>query len=362
MNHSSEGQHSVAKKIDVDVHNQLKSPKALHAYLPEPWKSQGASLPGSGYASPIELKREDAVPPYGGPAASDAAYLVRHWIEPMQIEYAVMTGHYYDVSALVDPDHAAAVASAYNQYMASEWLPKHPSFRGSIVVATQDPYLAVREIDKMAEHASMAAVVLSTAQPALLGQRRFHPIYEAAERHGLPIAIHPGVDGGGGTPPPTASGYPTHYMEYLLRVPQSFLGHMISLVCEGVPEKFPKLRFAMLGGGISWVPHLLWRLDKNFKALRSTAPWLKRFPSEYIRDHFLFSMSPLEEAPDPRHMLDLFEMIDAENVLLYAGDYPNEDNEAQTDILQRLSPEAQRKIYYDNARSLYRLGKERPNR
>ncbi|MDF2722881.1 MAG: amidohydrolase, partial [Paenibacillus sp.] len=107
----------IIKKIDVDVHNVPKSGKDLLAYLPQPWKSQGAGIPGSGYPSPIDLKRPNSVPPEGGPAASDADYLVRQLIEPNNIEYAIMTGSYYDVSILADPDHAAAVASAYNDYV-----------------------------------------------------------------------------------------------------------------------------------------------------------------------------------------------------------------------------------------------------
>lgn len=343
------------KIIDVDIHNALKSPRELYRYLPEPWKSQGVGLPTSGYPSPINMLRSTCIPPAGGPAASDADYIVQDLIEPLHIEYAIMTGNMMDVSALLDPDHAAAVASAYNDSMAEQWLPKHPSFRGSIVVATQDPYMAAREVDRMADCPQMAAVVLSTAQPALLGQRRFHPIYEAAERHGLPIAIHPGADGAGGTPPPTPAGYPTHFLEYQMRISQSFLGHMISLVCEGVPEKYPGLKFAMLGGGISWLPHLMWRLDKNYKGLRSTVPWLKRYPSEYIRDHFLFSTQPMEDSGNPDHMLKLFEMIDAENILMFSSDYPYCDNDIQTGLLNKLSPEARQKIYYDNAKKLYRL-------
>jgi predicted TIM-barrel fold metal-dependent hydrolase len=188
-----------------------------------------------------------------------------------------------------------------------------------------------------------------------LGQRRFHPIYEAASRHGLPIAIHLGIDGAGATPPPTPSGFPTHYMEYHLRATQSYLAHIISLVCEGVPEKYPSLKFVILGGGISWIPHLFWRFDKNYKALRSTTPWLKRFPSEYIREHFLFSTTPLEEPDDPQFLLDLFNMIDAENVLVYSSDYPSRDYDIQSKLLSRLSAEAQQKIYYDNAKKVYRL-------
>ncbi|MDF2720328.1 MAG: amidohydrolase [Paenibacillus sp.] len=167
------------KIIDVDVHNALKSPRELYRYLPEPWKSQGIGLPASGYPSPIHMLRSNCSPPTGGPAASDADYLVQDLIKPLQIEYAIMTGNMFDVSALLDPDHAAAIAAAYNDYMAEQWLPKHPSFRGSIVVATQDPYLAAREIDRMADCPQMAAVVLSSAQPALLGPDSFSGISDA---------------------------------------------------------------------------------------------------------------------------------------------------------------------------------------
>lgn len=343
------------KKIDVDVHNQLRSPQDFYAYYPEPWRTQGAPLPFCGYPEPVDFKRAGSNPPTGGPAGSDADYLAKHLIEPSNTEYAIMTGYHYDVSALLDPDHASAIASAYNDYMALDWLPRHRSFRGTIVVAPQDPEQAAREIDRMAEHSLMSAVILGTAQQALLGQRRYHPIYAAAERHGLPIVIRPGADGAGGTPPPTPGGYPTHFLEYHVRVSQSFMGHMVSLVCEGVPVRFPGLKFVMLGGGISWVPHLMWRFDKNYKALRSTAPWLTRMPSEYIREHFLFSTSPIEDSGDPQHMLDLFSMIDAANVLMFSSNYPYDDQESSERLLQRLSPEDQRKIYYDNAKQLYRL-------
>ena len=37
-------------------------------------------------------------------------------------------------------------------------------------------------------------------------------------------------------------------------------------------HRFPRLKFVCVEGGVSWLVPLMWRLDKNFKALRSDTP------------------------------------------------------------------------------------------
>jgi hypothetical protein len=144
-----------SKIIDVDVHNQLKSPKDLLPYLPEPWESRVASsgigMPGRGYSSPVGVLRQDCLPPTGGPAASDPDFLVKDLIEPFQIEYAILTGSLIDVTTMHDPDHAAVIASAYNDFLVAEWLPKHESFRGSIVVGAHNQSRMRRRIREISE-------------------------------------------------------------------------------------------------------------------------------------------------------------------------------------------------------------------
>jgi predicted TIM-barrel fold metal-dependent hydrolase len=345
--------------IDVDVHNDLKSPQELVPYLPEPWRTRvaasGIGMPGHGYMSPVGVVRKDCMPPSGGPSASDPDFLVQDLMQQFNMEHVILTGNMTNISTMHDPDYAAAIASAYNDHIIADWLSKNDAFRGSITVAPQDPLLAAKEIDRLAGHPSMVQVLMGSAQRAPLGQRQFHPIYEAASRHGLPVAIHPGGEGAGGTPPPTPAGYPTRYLEWHTCLSQNYMAHLVSLVCEGVFEKFPNLKFVMLEGGIAWLPHLMWRLDKNYKGLRSSVPWLKRMPSAYIRDHCMFSTQPIEEPQDPQELISIFDMIDAENILMFSSDYPHWDNDMPTEILKRLSPEARMKIFNTNAKTLYKI-------
>ncbi|MGZ9583664.1 amidohydrolase family protein [Paenibacillus marinisediminis] len=348
----------VFKIIDADIHNEQED-SALVPYLPEPWRSRvaasGIGYSGSGYYSPIGVMKKDAIPPGGGRAGSDPDLMIKQLIEKYNLEYAILTGVVYNISSTHDPDYAAAICSAYNDFLIAEWLGKHPAFKGAIAVSTLDPAQAAREIDRVGGHPDVVEVIISSAARMPLGHRFYHPIYEAAERNGLPIAIHPGAEGGGSSTAPTAAGYPARYIEWHTCLAQMFMAHLVSIVTEGVFVKYPRLKMVLVEGGVAWLPPLMWRLDKNYKALRSTVPWLKRLPSEYVRDHCYLTTQPIEEPDNPQHLIDLFNMFDAENILLYSSDYPHWDFDAPDQILRKMRPEGRRKVFYENAKKLYNL-------
>ena len=354
--------------VDCDVHVSWTDVKELVPYLDRTWHTrllQGSGHAGRGVAirpnfwSPLRgFHKEAAAPESGGPPGTDPQTLSRDWLDRNGIAHAVL--NHYDapvISTWGDIDFPIAVARAYNDWLADRWLGQDPRFLGSIVVATQDPEAAAREIERLGPHPQVVQVLLASGSRVPYGVRSFHPIYAAAERHGLVVAFHTGTEGHGTSNPPTAAGWPTRYVEWHAGFPQNLAAQVTSLVTEGVVVSYPNLRFLFLEGGVAWLAPFLWRFDKNFKSLRSECPWLRELPSAYIRRHFRFGTQGIEQPEDPRHLWLYLNDMAAAETLVYASAYPQWDMEVpqESPVLSTADESARRRIAYENAKELYHL-------
>lgn len=343
--------------IDCDVHPVLRKNDELLSYLPEHFHNLGVFFPSGYWSSPIGVFREDARPPDGSPPGSDPKTVIEHHVEAYDIDYAILTGEGPNLAASTIPNsyYAAALTSAYNDWLIEKWLNFDDRFLGSISVASQNPEAAAEEIHRLADHPQMVQVVMGSATRIPMGQRYYWPIFEAAEEKDLPVAIHVGPEGWGITNPPSGAGYPNSYFERHTVLPANFYGQLVSMVIEGVFVEFSDLRYVMIEGGFGWVPHLMWRLDKNWKGLKDQAPWLERPPSEYIREHVRFTTQPIEEPEKSEHLLQIFEMMHAEETMLFSSDYPHWDGDSPNYGLPKMTDSLERNIYYKNAKEIYGL-------
>jgi predicted TIM-barrel fold metal-dependent hydrolase len=134
------------------------------------------------------------------------------------------------------------------------------------------------------------------------------------------------------------------------------MAHIVSFVCEGIFERCPDLRVAIIEGGMAWLPSLMWRLDKDWRGCHMEVPWVRRPPSSYIRDHMRLTTQPIEEPDNPAHLLQTIEHMGSDQLLMFATDYPHWDFDSPQRALPSSTPKALRKrIMADNAVEFYRL-------
>src|SRR5207248_10584529 len=272
-----------------------------------------------------QAARLDAWPPDGGPPGSSLGFLREQLLDPLGVDCAILNCLSAGAGQ-VDADLGAALCRAVNDWQAAEWLEPEPRLRASIVLPYEDGALSAAEIDRAGERPGFvqALVLARTAEP--MGRRRYWPIYEACERHGLPVGVH---FGGYGGQPISSSGWPSFYIEDHTSMATAFQAQLISLVFEGVFERFGGLRVELIEGGVAWLPSLLWRMDRLFDEMHDEVPELRRRPSEYVREHVWLTTQPVEEPDRPGQLLQVFERVGRDR-LLFATDYPHWDYDDPT--------------------------------
>jgi len=130
---------------------------------------------------------------------------------------------------------------------------------------------------------------------------------------------------------------------------------LTSMIFEGVPEKFPRLRVAFLEAGCGWAPYWMERMDDEYAKRRSEAPALKKRPSEYVRSGTIYFSCEADEWLLPQAL----ERV-GENQIVYASDFPHWDNSypgSLDEIKNRgdIGEAQKQKILGGNARRLYGL-------
>jgi predicted TIM-barrel fold metal-dependent hydrolase len=350
------------KIIDCDIHPSLHSRDDLNAFLPKRWqehlKTYGphirnpfTSTTPYPRSAPL-ISRRDSWPPTGGPPGSNLAFMQKQHLDLFDVEFGLLQVLDLGIPSQVNLDFGAALQYAINEWQYEFFSRPDPRLRPSIVVGQDDPVAAVAEIERCAALGRHAQVNISPRANEPLGRRKYWPIYAAAEAAGLPLGIHVGGYGGHA---PTASGWPSFYNEEHHSNAQTVAAQLSSLVIEGVPERFPKLKFVFIEGGFGWVPAITWRMDQHFERFRSEVPHLKRKPSEYVREHFWFTTQPSEEPDNAKHLRSVLEWIGIDR-LLFSSDYPHWDfDDPRYALKTPLTDAERRKLFNENARAVYRF-------
>ena len=347
---------------DCDIHPVVPAITDLYPYLTSRWRDyletygmsqrQGHQNGVNPYpkAQPNAARR-DSWPPNGGNPGTDLDFLRHQHLDAHNIVLGIVNPLTPSGQGFSNPGLSAAMCHANNEWQLHALVTPEPRLRASILVPYEDPEAAAREIAHYAGNPAFVQVLLLGRTGELLGKQRYRPIFEAAVRAGLPVAIHAfGYSGH----PITSGGWPSFYIEEMTGHAQCCQSQLASMVVEGLFEHLPDLRVVVVEAGFAWLPALAWRLDRTWHRLRSETPHLRRPPSDYIRQHVWLTTQPIEE-PEPReHLRDVIEWIGWDR-LVFATDYPHWDFDDPARAMPLRITEAQRHAFFlGNARALYR--------
>ena len=341
--------------IDCDIHPAVPSTAALLPYLPDYWHDQFLNRhierypftlmsfpPNTPASCRPDWRVENGIP------GSDLAALRRQALDAFESSIAICNVLHGAV-ALFNADMAAVLCAAINDWTARELLDRDPRLRASMLLPMQNPELAVREIERLAGDQRFVQVLSLVMGDALAGDRRYWPVYQAAERHLLPIALHAGSTF---RTAPTYSGWPSYQVEDYVANSTAFENVLISFIAEGVFQQFPKLKLVCSEAGFTWLPTLLWRANKEWRGVRAEVPWLDRAPAEIVREHVRFTLQPVD-APDADKLARTLDHIGSDEVLLFSTDYPHWHFDGLDALPAGLSEATMRRMLVDNPLATY---------
>jgi predicted TIM-barrel fold metal-dependent hydrolase len=175
-----------------------------------------------------------------------------------------------------------------------------------------------------------------------LSDSYFFPLYDVASKLDLPICVH------------SANGSIEAYDFFLdepgfCKFKLAVVGAFHSLLVDGIPEKFPGLRIAIVEVSAQWIPYAVHDLARRYQRRG------KQLGSRVLEDQRVYVTCQTDD--DLEYILGYA----GENNLVIGTDYGHADNASEIEALRKLRTEGKigarviDKILGDNPRALYAI-------
>ena len=253
--------------IDADGHI-VEDQARIREYMPEPYDGflmdnlpdaqgrvgHGSAITNRAFADSTLGGRMGGIGPAGYPFPKD-------WLDALEWGGMEMTFLFpttlLTYGTIWDPDYLKAVTSAYNRWIADEWMSVSPKLKAVSLVPLTDVDAGTKEMRRTVTEAGFSGVMLPAVGFGGFGERKFDPFFEEAQSLGCLVAVH------GGT---------SEYMKYTKFIqrhttafPISNMLQSVHMVYGGVFERFPALKVGYLETGCTWVPFFLDRMDEEWE-------------------------------------------------------------------------------------------------
>ena len=208
------------------------------------------------------------------------------------------------------PSDGLETSRFFNDHIAETAGRQPDRFIGIGTVPLQDIDLSIKEMERCVTELKMPALEIgSNINGINLSDKRFFPFYEAAEKLGCALFVHPWEMMG-------EDQMSKYWLPWLVGMPAETARAICSMIFGGVFEKFPSLRVAFAHGGGSF-PFTIGRIEHGF-AVRPDLVAIDNAvnPREYIGRFWVDSL-----VHDEKAMQFLIDTMGANKICL-GSDYP----------------------------------------
>ena len=210
------------------------------------------------------------------------------------------------------PEMAVRLAILVNDAFASAAERHRGRFVPFATLPLNDPAASLREFERASNSLAMpGATFFSNINGVPLYDRRFWPIYEAANERDAVIFIHP-------THPVGVEAMLDYWLMPLVGFLMDTTLAAAGLVFSGVAARYPRIRWLLghLGGAI---PYLAERLDRGYHAFPDCRVNIDCPPSEYLKTQFYYDTVNFDPA-----CIKLAIAFAGANHILAGSDYPHQ--------------------------------------
>jgi hypothetical protein len=241
-----------------------------------------------------------------------------------------------------DPTTEYALCKAYNRWLADIWKQAPTRLRWVVMPPLRSMDRVREELVFGKENGAVGVFVRGLEAEMRLANPYFFKLYEIAQELDLPICFHSGNNSFA-----VRDVYQTESGFGRSKLPVVAAFH--NLIIDGLPAKFPKLRWGFIEVSAQWLPYALNDLDLRFKRKG------KRLPADPLQANNMYVACQCTDD------LDWILRSGGGNNIVIGTDYGHADTSAQIEALRilrndgRVEKKVVDNILDANARALYGL-------
>jgi predicted TIM-barrel fold metal-dependent hydrolase len=272
---------------------------------------------------------------------SDLAVRIEH-MDDLKIDVQVIYPTIFIFPTARRPEADLALCRSYNRWMADIVKKAADRFRWVVVPPLLNMDKVAQELKFGKEHGACGVYLRGLEADRRLSDSYFFPLYDVAQSLDLPICVH------------SANGSIASHDFFLdepgfCKFKLAVVGAFHSLVNDGVPERFPKLRTGIIEVSSQWVPYAIHDLARRH-ARRG-----KQLSATLLKDKRVYVTCQTDDD------LDYILGYAGDDNLVIGTDYGHSDNASEIEALRKLKNTGKAdarvidKILDANPRALYAL-------